>query len=90
LAIFKQLGDNLDELEADQQVKLLILKGVMKLPYVATLESIEKLYRLPKPPIALIKTLAIGGGLELANSCNFRFATAGSKLGITASNIGII
>ncbi|WP_144513132.1 enoyl-CoA hydratase/isomerase family protein [Bacillus sp. FJAT-22090] len=56
----------------------------------ATLKSIEKLYRFPKPTIALIKTLAIGGGLELANSCDFRFATAGSKLGITAANIGII
>jgi len=56
----------------------------------ATLESIEKLYRFPKPTIALIKTLAIGGGLELANSCDFRFASSGSKLGITAANIGII
>ncbi|QEY19792.1 enoyl-CoA hydratase [Psychrobacillus sp. AK 1817] len=55
-----------------------------------TLESVEKLYRFPKPTIALIKTLAIGGGLELANSCDFRFASAGSKLGITAANIGII
>ena len=56
----------------------------------ATLESIEKLYRFPKPTIALIKTLAIGGGLELANSCDFRFASSGSKIGITAANIGII
>lgn len=56
----------------------------------ATLESIEKLYRFPKPTIALIKTLAIGGGLEIANSCDFRFATTASKLGITATNIGIV
>lgn len=56
----------------------------------ATLESIEKLYRFPKPTIALIKTLAIGGGLELANSCDFRFASTGSKVGITAANIGLI
>ncbi|MEH7345641.1 enoyl-CoA hydratase-related protein [Bacillus sp. JJ1532] len=54
------------------------------------LESIEKLYRFSKPTIALIKTLAIGGGLELANSCDFRFASAGSKVGITAANIGIV
>ncbi|MEH7123507.1 enoyl-CoA hydratase/isomerase family protein [Bacillus sp. JJ1773] len=54
------------------------------------LESIEKLYRFSKPTIALIKTLAIGGGLELANSCDFRFATSGSKVGITAANIGIV
>lgn len=113
LAMFKQLGEILDELELDPQIKVLILKGVDETAFSAgadiseflenrfsagkakdyndaTLESIEKLYRFPKPTIALIKTLAIGGGLELANSCDFRFATAGSKLGITAANIGII
>lgn len=113
LAMFKQLGELLDELESDQQIKVLIVKGVDETAFSAgaditeflenrfsaqkakdyndaTLESIEKLYRFPKPTIALIKTLAIGGGLELANSCDFRFATADSKLGITAANIGII
>ncbi|WP_249871509.1 enoyl-CoA hydratase/isomerase family protein [Oceanobacillus saliphilus] len=54
------------------------------------LGAIEKLYRFPKPTIALIQKLAIGGGLELANSCDFRFATSGSKLGITSANIGIV
>lgn len=113
LAMFKQLGELLSELEKDPQVKLLILKGADETAFSsgaditefmenrfsaqkakdyndATLESIEKLYRFPKPTIALIKTLAIGGGLELANSCDFRFASSGSKLGITAANIGII
>lgn len=54
------------------------------------LGAIEKLYRFPRPTIALIQTLAIGGGLELANSCDFRFATAGSRVGITSANIGIV
>lgn len=113
LAMFKQLGELLTELEKDSKVKLLILKGVDETAFSsgaditeflenrfsaqkakdyndATLESIEKLYRFPKPTIALIKTLAIGGGLELANSCDFRLASSGSKLGITAANIGII
>jgi enoyl-CoA hydratase/carnithine racemase len=56
----------------------------------AALGAVEKLYRFPRPTIALIQTLAIGGGLELSNACDFRFAAAGSKLGITAANIGII
>ena len=54
------------------------------------LGAIEKLYRFPRPTIALIQTLAIGGGLELSNACDFRFATEGSKLGITSANIGIV
>lgn len=56
----------------------------------AALEAIEKLYHFPRPTIAIIKKLAIGGGLELANACDFRFVTKGSKLGITAANIGIV
>lgn len=54
------------------------------------LGAIEKLYRFPRPTIAMIQSLAIGGGLELANACDFRFATAGSKVGITSANIGIV
>ncbi|MCM3740564.1 enoyl-CoA hydratase-related protein [Oceanobacillus luteolus] len=54
------------------------------------LGAIEKLYRFPRPTIAMIQTLAIGGGLELANACDFRFATSGSKVGITSANIGIV
>lgn len=56
----------------------------------AALKAIEKLYRFSRPTIALIQKLAIGGGLELANSCDFRFASADGKFGITAANIGII
>lgn len=56
----------------------------------AALEAIEKLYRFSRPTIALIQRLAIGGGLELANSCDFRFSSADGTFGITAANIGII
>lgn len=113
LAMFNKLGALLDDLQADQEVKALIVRGVDKTAFAAgadiseflenrfaperakayndeALEAIEKLYRFPKPTIAMIDKLAIGGGLELANSCDFRFASKGSKLGITASNIGII
>lgn len=54
------------------------------------LAAIEQLYRFPKPTIALIRKLAIGGGLELAMSCDFRFASTDSKFGITAARLGII
>ncbi|RNF39106.1 enoyl-CoA hydratase/isomerase family protein [Planococcus salinus] len=54
------------------------------------LQAVEKLYRFPKPTIALIRKLAIGGGLELAMACDFRFASRNSKFGITAARLGII
>ncbi|MGN4126811.1 enoyl-CoA hydratase/isomerase family protein [Lysinibacillus sphaericus] len=54
------------------------------------LKAIDALYKFPQPTIAMIQGLAIGGGLELANACDFRLATPQSKLGITAANIGIV
>ena len=54
------------------------------------LNAIEKLYRFPRPTIALIRKIAIGGGLELANSCDFRFATSNTRVGIPSANIGIV
>ncbi|AVK82576.1 enoyl-CoA hydratase [Lysinibacillus sp. B2A1] len=54
------------------------------------LKAIDTLYKFPHPTIAMIQGLAIGGGLELANACDFRIATPKSKLGITAANIGIV
>jgi enoyl-CoA hydratase len=113
LAMFKELGVLLDELEADRNIKVLVVRGVDETAFSAgadiseflevrfsaekakkyndfALESIEKLYRFSKPTIALIQGLAIGGGLELASSCDFRFAAENSKLGITAANMGIV
>jgi len=54
------------------------------------LRAIDALYKFQHPTIAMIQGLAIGGGLELANACDFRMATPKSKLGITAANIGIV
>lgn len=113
LAMFQRLEELLDELEDDNSIKLLIVRGVDETAFSAgaditeflevrlhaekakayndfALGAIEKLYRFPRPTIAMIQTLAIGGGLELANSCDFRFATTGSKVGITSANIGIV
>lgn len=54
------------------------------------LAAADRLYRFPKPTIALIRKLAIGGGLEIAMSCDFRFASSDSRFGITAARLGII
>lgn len=43
-----------------------------------------------KPTLAYIDGLALGGGLELALACKYRFATERSKLGFPETGIGII
>lgn len=54
------------------------------------LQAIATLQSCSKPTIAVIRSFAVGGGLELANACDFRFASEDTRLGITASRLGIV
>ncbi|MFC4810501.1 enoyl-CoA hydratase-related protein [Paenibacillus sp. GCM10023250] len=62
-----------------------ILRGVGRIKAVC-----GALARLPQPTIAAMGGLALGGGLELALSCDFRFAVRDALLGLTETSLGII
>ena len=47
------------------------------------------LYNFPKPAIAQIQGYCIGGGLNLAISCDLRFCTEGSRFGLPAAKLGL-
>lgn len=56
-------------------------------PFQAAMEAIVA---HPWPTVAAINGLCLGGGLEMAISCDLRIAAAGAKLGMPPAKIGLI
>ena len=48
------------------------------------------IYNLPFPTLSIIKGACLGGGLELALSCDFRYATKDSIIGFPETSLGVI
>lgn len=61
---------------------------------IDTVYSIKKLfdsiYTLPFPTLSLVRGACLGGGLELALSCDFRFGTEDSFYALPEASLGII
>ncbi len=52
--------------------------------------TFARLAALPIPTVAVIRGLALGGGLELAMSCSYRVVLAGARLGLPEIKLGLI
>jgi len=53
------------------------------------LDIFAQIYHFPKPVIAAINGLALGGGCELAMACDFRVGSENARLGQPEINLGI-
>lgn len=53
-------------------------------------KTINDIEQLPKPVIAAINGVALGGGTELALACDIRIAGTSAMLGLTETSLGII
>jgi enoyl-CoA hydratase/carnithine racemase len=56
-------------------------------PFHAALEALEA---FPAPVVGALNGHAIGGGLELALTCDIRFAAAGIKVGMPPAKLGLV
>jgi enoyl-CoA hydratase len=68
-------------IESSREAQMLALRGQ------AVFNKIEQ---MPKPAIAAINGFALGGGCELALSCDIRIAADTANLGLPEINLGII
>ena len=75
------IGDLRDRVFADEAEKLVAH------PFTAAIDAIEA---YPYPTLAALNGHAIGGGLELAISCDLRIAAATIALGMPPAKLGLV
>jgi enoyl-CoA hydratase len=109
-AFFDEMNSLLDELNSNENVKVMVLTGEGK-AFVAGAdiaemvgkdqsegqafskygqETFQRIESMPFPVIAAINGFALGGGCELAMSCDFRIASTKAKFGQPEVNLGLI
>jgi enoyl-CoA hydratase/carnithine racemase len=75
------IGDLPDEVFADEAERLVAH------PFTAAIDAVEA---YPFPTVAALNGHAIGGGLELALSCDLRVAATSIKLGMPPAKLGLV
>ncbi|MEW6262702.1 MAG: enoyl-CoA hydratase [Thermodesulfobacteriota bacterium] len=108
----RELASCLDEIEADDEVKAVIITGAGKAFCVGadikertrmnlsgprfyffqrkTQDLFLKIENFMKPVIGMINGAAIGGGCELALTCDLRVAAENARFGLPEAKIGVM
>lgn len=111
-ATVEDLANAMDELIANDQVKVIVITGAGQFAFIAGADineinavktaeearefilkgqaAFNKVEACPKPVIAAINAVALGGGLELAMACHIRIMSDRARVGQPESSLGII
>src|SRR5271163_1176299 len=106
LGLRTAIADGIERSTADESIRAVVICGTgsafcggadvgeFGLPAMAASPSLWDLLTLieesPKPVIAGINGLALGGGLELAMACHYRIAAASAQLGVPEVKLGLL
>ncbi len=102
----RTLAEGLERALDDSAVKVVVITGTDKvfsggadirefntpaaLAEPNLLQLIDQVERSPKPVIAAINGVCMGGGLELSLGCNYRIATPDASMGLPEVKIGLL
>jgi 3-hydroxyacyl-CoA dehydrogenase len=102
----KEIIEGVDRANADKRVTAIILTGSgkgfsggadinefddLRFTTEPSLETvIASIEESPKPVIAAIDGVCLGGGLELALGCHFRLATGDARIGLPEVSLGLL
>ena len=75
---------------AGADIKAMVDLDVKGAETFAFSHTFKKIYNLEIPTIAAIEGYALGGGLELAVTCDLRIASSSAKLGFPETGLGIM
>src|SRR5258707_6210099 len=106
LGLRTAIADGAERATGDESIRALVIVGSgsafcggadvseFGLPAMSASPSLADLFALiensPKPVVAAINGLALGGGLELAMACHYRVAAAAAQLGQPEVKLGIL
>ncbi|HWX26031.1 MAG TPA: 3-hydroxyacyl-CoA dehydrogenase NAD-binding domain-containing protein [Steroidobacteraceae bacterium] len=106
LGLRTAIADGLERAAADESIRAVLIVGSgsaycggadvgeFGLPAMSANPSLADLLALiensPKPVVAAINGLALGGGLELAMACHYRVAAASAQLGMPEVKLGLL
>jgi enoyl-CoA hydratase/carnithine racemase len=105
-AMWVAIGEHCRRLAGDPTVRVLVVRGagahfcagadIAGLQSAdhsygaANLEAETALMEFPKPTIAFVQGVCVGGGVQIATSCDLRIADRTARFGITPARLGII